>query len=274
MSSRSCLLLAMLVALLVPGGSYGDELEGMTLSAVLAGMEKVAPPPAESRPPATGCGSAAGPAFGSIPSPKVEVLCFPGTDLLTETVAAFRREQAAERERRRLKRERERRERVAKRRAERRLKLAECARYVAQKYAAPGEAHLLRKAPPKVQEVVCAANEIDDTIYSYGGGHPGFDPGGNEENGGPGYDCSGAVSYALRGGGFIESSLNSEGLEKWGQGGVGQWITVYANTAHAWMVVAGVRFDTREPPEEETGPRWHSTSSSPEGYVARHPSGY
>jgi peptidoglycan hydrolase CwlO-like protein len=125
------------------------------------------------------------------------------------------------------------------------------------------EASAPASAPAAVQEVISAGNAIATTPYIWGGGHGSFES--------SGYDCSGAVSYALHGGGFLESPLDSTGLETWGEPGPGQWITVYANAEHAWMVVAGIAFDTVGGP----GPRWHSPwVDSPEGFVARHPAGY
>jgi peptidoglycan hydrolase CwlO-like protein len=125
------------------------------------------------------------------------------------------------------------------------------------------EASAPASAPAAVQEVVAAGNAIATTPYIWGGGHGSFES--------SGYDCSGAVSYALHGGGFLESPLDSTGLETWGEPGPGQWITVYANAGHAWMVVAGIAFDTVGGP----GPRWHDPwVDSPEGFVARHPAGY
>jgi len=125
------------------------------------------------------------------------------------------------------------------------------------------EASAPASAPQAVQEVIAAGNAIATTPYIWGGGHGSFES--------SGYDCSGAVSYALHGGGFLESPLDSTGLETWGEPGPGQWITVYANSGHAWMVVAGIAFDTVGGP----GPRWHSPwVDSPEGFVARHPAGY
>jgi peptidoglycan hydrolase CwlO-like protein len=118
-------------------------------------------------------------------------------------------------------------------------------------------------APEAVKAAISAANAIATTPYIWGGGHGSFES--------EGYDCSGAVSYALHGGGFLESPLDSTGLETWGEPGPGQWITVYANSGHAWMVVAGIAFDTVGGP----GPRWHNPwVDSPEGFVARHPAGY
>ena len=114
-----------------------------------------------------------------------------------------------------------------------------------------------------MQDAIDAANAIATTPYIWGGGHGSFES--------SGYDCSGAVSYALHGGGFLESPLDSTGLETWGEPGAGQWITVYANSGHAWMIIAGLAFDTVGGP----GPRWHRTPvDSPEGFIARHPPGY
>ena len=108
-----------------------------------------------------------------------------------------------------------------------------------------------------------AANSIATTPYIWGGGHGSFES--------SGYDCSGAVSFALNGGGFLSSPLDSTGLETWGEPGPGQWITVYANAGHAWMIIAGLAFDT----VGGAGPRWHpSPVDSTEGFIARHPPGY
>jgi len=118
-------------------------------------------------------------------------------------------------------------------------------------------------APAAVQAAISAANSIATTPYIWGGGHGSFES--------SGYDCSGAVSFALHGGGFLSSPLDSTGLETWGEPGPGRWITVYANAGHAWMTIAGLAFDTVGGP----GPRWHSSPvDSPEGFIARHPPGY
>lgn len=125
------------------------------------------------------------------------------------------------------------------------------------------EASAPAAAPQAVKDAIAAANSIATTPYIWGGGHGSFES--------SGYDCSGAVSFALHGGGFLESPLDSTGLETWGEPGPGHWITVYANAEHAWMVIAGVAFDTVGGP----GPRWHFPwVDSPEGFVVRHPAGY
>ncbi len=130
-------------------------------------------------------------------------------------------------------------------------------------FISESQASIPTGAPPAVQGAIEAANAIATTPYIWGGGHGSFES--------SGYDCSGAVSYALHGGGLLESPLDSTGLETWGEAGAGQWITVYANAEHAWMIIAGLAFDTVGGP----GPRWHSSPvDSPEGFIARHPSGY
>lgn len=126
------------------------------------------------------------------------------------------------------------------------------------------EASAPASAPQAVKEVIAAANAIADMPYLWGGGHGSFES--------SGYDCSGAVSYALHGGGLLDSPLDSTGLTTWGEPGPGRWITVYGNSGHAWMVVAGLAFDTSG--SGGSGPRWHDPwPNSPEGFIARHPAG-
>jgi peptidoglycan hydrolase-like protein with peptidoglycan-binding domain len=118
-------------------------------------------------------------------------------------------------------------------------------------------------APSEVQAVIEAANEITNTGYRYGGGHGSFDD--------SAFDCSGAVSHALHGASLVKRPLDSTDFESWGVRGRGKWITVYANSGHAYMVVAGLRFDTSG--SGEKGPRWRKQFRSSSGYVVRHPSG-
>jgi peptidoglycan hydrolase CwlO-like protein len=130
-------------------------------------------------------------------------------------------------------------------------------------FISESQASVPSAAPAAVAAAIEAANSIATTPYIWGGGHGSFES--------SGYDCSGAVSFALHGGGFLESPLDSTGLETWGSPGPGHWITVYANSGHAWMIIAGLAFDTVGGP----GPRWHSSPvDSTEGFIARHPSGY
>jgi peptidoglycan hydrolase CwlO-like protein len=130
-------------------------------------------------------------------------------------------------------------------------------------FISESQASVPSAAPSAVAAAIEAANSIATTPYVWGGGHGSFES--------SGYDCSGAVSFALHGGGFLSSPLDSTGLETWGAPGAGHWITVYANAGHAWMIIAGLAFDTVGGP----GPRWHpSPVSSTEGFIARHPPDY
>jgi cell wall-associated NlpC family hydrolase len=122
-------------------------------------------------------------------------------------------------------------------------------------------------APRKVKLAIAAANRITRKPYKYGGGH------GRWED--SGYDCSGAVSYALRGGRLLGRPRASGGFMSWARAGRGEWITVYANSGHAYVVIAGLRFDTSSAGAGGgRGPRWRTTGRSSRGYVARHPAAY
>jgi hypothetical protein len=128
-------------------------------------------------------------------------------------------------------------------------------------------------APRRVKRVIEAANRLVEKPYVYGGGHKPFSSMLDS-----GYDCSGAVSYALYGGRFLRSPLHSGALMSWGQEGPGEWITVYTHPGHAYIVVAGLRFDTslRDPdaPGPSSGPRWSRTLRESDAFVARHPVRY
>jgi cell wall-associated NlpC family hydrolase len=129
-----------------------------------------------------------------------------------------------------------------------------------------GDAIPPSNAPLAVRAAIEAANQIDDLPYVWGGGHGSFTS--------SGYDCSGAVSFALHGGGFLSSPLDSTGFEVWGESGGGNWITVFANSGHAWAYIAGLRFDTGGP-GGGNGPRWSTVMrDDTSSFVARHPAGY
>ncbi|HET6996961.1 MAG TPA: hypothetical protein VFI03_00095 [Solirubrobacterales bacterium] len=116
-----------------------------------------------------------------------------------------------------------------------------------------------------MKQVIAAANQINDRPYIWGGGHASWLA--------RGYDCSGAVGYALHGADLLDVTMVSGQLAYWGEAGAGRWITVYANQQHVFMVVGGLRFDTRSNPPGLTGPRWHRASVDPSHFVARHPLG-
>lgn len=125
-----------------------------------------------------------------------------------------------------------------------------------------GKAIAPATAPARVKRVINWANRIRNHPYIYGGGHGSFNS--------RGYDCSGAVSYALRGGRFVSSPMASTGYMRWKKRGRGKWITIYSNPGHMYLVVAGLRFDTAATPGN--GPGWSkSMRSTPGRFSVRSP---
>jgi hypothetical protein len=133
------------------------------------------------------------------------------------------------------------------------------------------------QAPGKVKRMVAAGNRLHHTTYLYGGGH-----GTSLDTLQPAYDCSSAVSYVLHAGGVFGTTAEVSGeLESYGDPGPGKWVSVYANSEHAFMYVAGARFDTSHkgtdtgPNQGEDGPRWRVLSEVPKWaqWVVRHPPG-
>jgi len=128
-----------------------------------------------------------------------------------------------------------------------------------------GKAIAPASAPDRVKAVIDWANKIRNKPYRYGGGHASFFD--------TGYDCSGTVSFALRGGRFVSSPMPSTGYIRWERPGQGKWITTYSNAGHMYMVVAGLRFDTSMTPGN--GPGWSENMRSTSGtFAARHPAGF
>ena len=125
-------------------------------------------------------------------------------------------------------------------------------------------------APANIQAAIAAGNAIHTFPYRWGGGHRSFTD--------TGYDCSGAVSYVLHAAGFLSSPEPSGPLaSSWGVPGRGRWITVFANASHAYMMVAGLRFDTSAVGErlnQGSGPRWRRTKRKAAGYTAKYFPGY
>ena len=117
--------------------------------------------------------------------------------------------------------------------------------------------------PIRVRRIIAAGNRIASRPYKYGGGH------GQWED--SGYDCSGSVSYALHGAGYLSSAMTSGGFMSWGSPGKGRWVTIYAAPGHVYMIVNGRRFDTTG--RAENGTRWQPSDRSSAGYVVRHPPG-
>jgi cell wall-associated NlpC family hydrolase len=115
-----------------------------------------------------------------------------------------------------------------------------------------------------VQKMIAAGDRIATRPYVYGGGHGSFNSNG--------YDCSGSVSYVLHAAGLLKAPMDSTELESYGRGGPGRYVSIYANSGHAWMTIQGRRFDTVA--QGETGSRWSSKMASTSGYVVRHPTHY
>jgi peptidoglycan hydrolase-like protein with peptidoglycan-binding domain len=118
-------------------------------------------------------------------------------------------------------------------------------------------------APDEVKAIIEAGNAIATKPYKYGGGHARWND--------TGYDCSGSVSYVLHAAGLLSRALDSTEFMSWGRRGRGTWVTIRTNPSHAYMIVAGLRFDTSA--RSRTGNRWSEQMRSASGYVARHPNG-
>jgi cell wall-associated NlpC family hydrolase len=124
-------------------------------------------------------------------------------------------------------------------------------------------------APRRLVALMHAANDVARKPYVYGGGH-GRNAG--EIWADSAYDCSGSVSYALAAAGYLDGPQTSGTLMSFGKPGPGRWVTIYANAGHAFMVVAGLRFDTSG--RQVTGTRWQDAKArSYAGFTVRHPAG-
>ncbi|MEA3213703.1 MAG: hypothetical protein QOE70_6760 [Chthoniobacter sp.] len=127
-----------------------------------------------------------------------------------------------------------------------------------------GIAHAPENAPEAVKRAIWATNFLTRKPYVWGGGHSTFYD--------DGYDCSGTISFLLRHAGALNQPAASSELTRFGNGGRGRWITVYAKKGHVFATVAGLRLDTTGFSEEE-GPRWRRDERSTWGFTARHPEG-
>ncbi len=121
-------------------------------------------------------------------------------------------------------------------------------------------------APPAVQDVIAAGNEIARLPYRYGGGHVTYED--------TAYDCSGSISFVFAAAHLLNGTVVSGDLMNWGALGPGRWITVFANAGHTFMYVAGLRFDTVA--LAQTGSRWSDRSADEPDlstFAIRHPRG-
>jgi len=138
--------------------------------------------------------------------------------------------------------------------------------YVPGKTAVVHRGHALvpASAPAEVKAVIEAGNEIAGLPYRRGGGHSRLHD--------SAYDCSGATSFVLHEAGLLPAPIPSTSFRAYGQGGQGDWISVYARKGHVFLVVAGLRFDTGYAGGAE-GPRWTTLNRPVDGCVVRHPVG-
>gem|GEM_PF-261235 len=124
-----------------------------------------------------------------------------------------------------------------------------------------GLAYAPLAAPAAVKKIVWGGNKIRSLKYLWGGGHGSWRA--------PGYDCSGSASFALHEAGLLNTTLVSGEFASWGRSGRGKWVTIYANSGHVFLEVAGARFDT----SGASPSRWQSDLRSGSGYSVRHPAG-
>ena len=145
-----------------------------------------------------------------------------------------------------------------------------------------GSAAAPADAPPAVKAAIAAANQIHTAYYQAQRPEP-LNPVYLW------YDCSASADYVLYHAGLDAPGVTVDGgdagdstmLETFGQPGPGQWITVYANSTHAFLVIAGLAFDTADYGGPDlpagTGPRWRQdpTGNLADGlpYTVRHPPG-
>ena len=115
-------------------------------------------------------------------------------------------------------------------------------------------------APEPVKRIIQAGNAIAKFPYKWGGGHGAWRD--------DGYDCSGSVSFALAAAGLLDAPLASGGFLDWGEEGPGEWVTIYTNPGHMFMVVAGLRFDTSG--RGRAGTRWQEGTRGTGGFAVRH----
>ena len=132
-------------------------------------------------------------------------------------------------------------------------------------------------APPAVKLAIAAGNQIDTYPYPTPDAHYG-----PLSQIWPAYDCSGATSFVLYMAALLGANAEtSTELESYGLPGPGRWITLYANSAHVWIAIAGIALDTADyggpPVPAGSGPRWRAdpTANLQDGssYLVRHPPG-
>ena len=123
------------------------------------------------------------------------------------------------------------------------------------------------RAPDNIKNAIWAVNTLRRKPYVWGGGHGSFND--------YGYDCSGAVSFALHYAGLLDVPLPSNDFCRYGKRGRGRWITIYSRDGHTFAIIAGLRLDTTDMRNGgAVGPRWYAEGRDTHGFDARHPSGW
>ena len=130
-----------------------------------------------------------------------------------------------------------------------------------------GIAYAPSHAPDNIKNAIWAVNTLRRKPYVWGGGHGSFND--------YGYDCSGAVSFALHYAGLLDAPLPSSDLRHYGRRGRGRWITIYSRNGHTFAIIAGLRLDTTDLRDGgDIGPRWYADGRDTSGFDARHPAGW
>jgi len=130
-----------------------------------------------------------------------------------------------------------------------------------------GIAYAPSHAPDNIKNAIWAVNTLRRKPYVWGGGHGSFND--------TGYDCSGAVSFALHYAGLLEAPLPSGDFRHYGRRGRGRWITIYSRNGHTFAIIAGLRLDTTDLRDGgDVGPRWYAGGRDTSGFDARHPAGW
>jgi len=129
-----------------------------------------------------------------------------------------------------------------------------------------GIAYAPSNAPACVKSAIWAVNNIRQKPFLLGGGHRSFSS--------AGYDCSGAVSFALHHAGVLSEPRVARDFMRYGDPGRGKWITILSNREHAYLIIAGLRLDTTDfRYGGRAGPRWHKYLRLGIGFEVRHPVG-
>jgi cell wall-associated NlpC family hydrolase len=130
-----------------------------------------------------------------------------------------------------------------------------------------GIAYAPSHAPDNIKNAIWAVNTLRRKPYVWGGGHRSFND--------YGYDCSGAISFALHYAGLLDAPLPSSDLRHYGRRGRGRWITIYSRNGHTFAIIAGLRLDTTDLRDGgDVGPRWYTDGRDTSGFDARHPASW